>query len=162
MVYHHDKDVKSFNTTMQYELQSQSSSSIQRQTKRGLNSVNSYNSQISYKNSINNADPCTFQIIWYLKHSTLKKKINGSTHLKSTMRLVFSTQQAQWGFTSNKAFPPLLIILSGEDPHAILHVLVGILLTRDQGFSVSGKRFFCRCFCTYRLTTILIVVYDCG
>lgn len=28
----------------------------------------------SYKNSINNADPCTFQIIWYLKHSTLKKK----------------------------------------------------------------------------------------
>lgn len=130
--------------------------------KEDFNSVNSYNSQISYKNSINNADPCTFQIIWYLKHSTLKKKINGSTHLKSTMRLVFSTQQAQWGFTSNKAFPPLLIILSGEDPHAILHVLVGILLTRDRGFSVSGKRFFCRCFCTYRLTTILIVVYDCG
>lgn len=154
MVYHHDKDVKSLRRcSMNYR--ASLAALFSGRQKEDFNSVNSYNSQISYKNSINNADPFTFQIIWYLKHSTLKK-INGSTHLKSTMRLVFGTQQAQWGFTSNKAFPPLLII----DPHAILHVLVGILLTRDRGFSVSGKRFFC--FCTYRLTTILIVVYDCG
>lgn len=59
---------------MQYDYRASLAALFKRQTKRGRNSVNSYNSYwISYKNSINNADPCTFQIIWYLKHSTLKK-----------------------------------------------------------------------------------------